>query len=263
VELKVAMDLLFSDRSDLKYLADLSGLEGALFYRYADLRGLDLSGQDLSGLNFDWADLRGANISNVIFSEGSFNNSLLSEEYSGLKDNFDCYPYDFEEIFAQKLMVYGKFRPQIFDRLFSSLRMTFSEISSQLGISPATLRKVRVGGVVSKETISSVWRGLSDFDVPIKAADNFSEFMVDFTHQPSVQLGEYSGYGKFLPLKRREFLEAVQNFEIYNDLNPIEYRRDGVLVYEERPSTLKRFIAFYNRTGRLPGFSAQQMLDGF
>lgn len=250
MQLSKAMDILFAEASDLKSLAKISSLSPATFYRYANLRGLDLSGQDLSGMNFDWSDLRGANLENSSFTEGSFNNALLSEEYTGLKDQFDCYPSDFENKFARKLQIFGRFRNGIFNDFFENLGLRFSTIASDLEMSTATLRKVRTGQIVSTDTIFNVWNAFCDPALPYAGSDVESDFLTDLSTQPSLQLGEYTGEGKFVPLDRKSFLEAVKNFEFYSELSPQRFHdSDGVFAYQERPSVLKDLIEFYERHG--------------
>ena len=85
LELARVPAILEDESGSLKKIAQRTGLELFSFYRGANLRNLDLAGQDLTGLNFDNSDLRGTNLDEIRFNLGAFNNSNLNFQYINLK----------------------------------------------------------------------------------------------------------------------------------------------------------------------------------
>lgn len=161
-QLSTALQILFSETTDLRMLADMSGYPAESFYRGADLRGIDLKDADLTGLNFLGANLLTANLDNVIFDEGAFNGSNLDSKYVSYKDEYDLSLLDFEVLWDPSggIMSRARFRPGYLDKLWIFRRLPYRDFSrfAQLSINP--LRRARVGETVSGQTVLTILEGI-------------------------------------------------------------------------------------------------------
>lgn len=157
-------DILVDKSGDLKRLAKETGLEIFSFYRGANLRNLDLRGQDLTGLNFDSSDLRGTSLDGVRFNLGAFNNSNISFQYIGLKDEFVHYLRDAFSLFELGgLMFYGRFREESLERAIQWTGLNYGDFCLHAGINQITLRKARREEVVANTTIYAICRTIIKF----------------------------------------------------------------------------------------------------
>lgn len=83
------MEIITSEAHDLRSLASIPSEDIFDFYNGANLRDIDLRGQDLRGLNFGRADLRGAQLENVSFDPGAFNGAHIDQHYAKIMDEFE------------------------------------------------------------------------------------------------------------------------------------------------------------------------------
>lgn len=75
------LDILLSDKINLRDLAYLAGADPAFFYRGANLEGCDLSGQDLRGMDFS-----GSNINRAKIDE----HTVIDEEFRPVQSGDLC-----------------------------------------------------------------------------------------------------------------------------------------------------------------------------
>lgn len=160
--LNPAVDMLRSLDKSLDSLAELSTRDVFDFYRSADLRGVDLSGQDLRGLRFHKSDLRFANLSHVSIDPGALNTAILDLSNVELVDDYDVSIEEVLNIDEKLSYVWfmAQFRPTSLEYAIGVTAMPYYEFAKFSGINLQTLRRARRGLTVSKDTALSICRVL-------------------------------------------------------------------------------------------------------
>lgn len=166
--------ILESDRKTLKELAAISRRDVFTFFRGSTLAGLDLSGQDLTGLNFDYADLRSSNINGIKYDVGAFNKSVLDDNQKWAQDEYEFYLNEVVDFNADQLLILVKIRPEFVDIALQVLRKSYAQFCDLSNVSANSLRKSRNGNVISMQTAKSILSTIADM---LPSCDIKSEYL--------------------------------------------------------------------------------------
>lgn len=150
--------ILEDEDQDIYVLAKKTKFDIFDFYVGADFAGCSLSGFDLRGLNFAHASFRGATLTGIQYDEGAFNESLLDDTHSVIKDEFDLTVDEFMFCYDKTLWVhyYVAFRPSSLERAIYESDITFRSFAQTANINTATLRGARRGYMVARETAHGI-----------------------------------------------------------------------------------------------------------
>lgn len=151
-----ALNMLLFESTSLKDLAQLSGLDVFRFYQGSNLSHLDLSGQDLTGLNFDFANLSGSRLDNVALDTGAFNRAFVDPQYGELLDSYDLAIDDLRIPEVGALSLNFSIRPATLDRLLVSRGMYIRDFAAASGLTAATFWRLRNGYFVTFSTITKL-----------------------------------------------------------------------------------------------------------
>jgi hypothetical protein len=154
-----ALDMLLLESNSLKDLAQVSGRDPFGFYQGADLSNLDLSGQDLTGLNFDFADLSGSRLDNIDLDIGALNKSVIDSQYHELTDPYDLSMDDLSIPEVGALSLNFRMRPDTLESLVSSRGMYIRDFAIASNLTAASFWRIRNSYFVTFSTI----RKLLDF----------------------------------------------------------------------------------------------------
>lgn len=199
------VQILVSETTDLRRLAELTDLPARDFYRGADLRGVNLSGQDLTGLNFQRADLRGANLGDIKFDPGAFNGSLLDDAFSSMIDEYDFFIEEIDEELFSRISIMYRFRPGIVDAILSEARISYRTFAEACKISTGTLRRVRSGKAVANESIFGIVIAISNVLGQTKFASSQFNSALRRALQPAINVGYYDPAGEWVNVSREDF----------------------------------------------------------
>lgn len=241
VKIKRVVSILESDASSIKKLAEISNREIFSFFRYADLTGLDLRGQDLTGLNFDHADLRFSKVGSARFDAGAFNLSYLDKSQAWLKDEFEFLFEDLISFPSEEILIFARIRPELVDLALQVLRINFVKFAGFANVSANALRKARNNGVVAIETARAILIKLNDL---IPSCVVHSAYLHDKVskqlRQPIIQFLSGGNNGKFSHISRRklEHLLILRKLKVQRSL---ETGDTSYANYRDTPEYLEQF----------------------
>lgn len=220
-EFEKVVEIIKSDRHDLRGLAELSGRDAFKFYNGADLKSLDLSEQDLCGLNFDGADLRFSNLDAIKFDTGAFNNSIVDASQRFIKDEFIYNAQEVLDFPSKKLLLFARVRPKLIDGIASITGLTYSEFSQYCNVSVNALRKTRTNKVVAMETVQSIFETIMSNRFDLNRKD--CEFVQYLISQPCVIFLSGGNNAPFYGMSKEKTLEFIRDSDLtfYSDFSSI------------------------------------------
>lgn len=234
-----------SGETSLKALAHLTGLDPFNFYQGADLRELDLSGQDLTGLNFTRADLRFAIVDNISFDPGSFNGCDLDENQKWLADEYEFFSQDIVNHPSEEVLVFCRIRPEIIEKCIRELGVTYQDFSGGAGISSNALRKCRRGQVIAYETAKKVIEFIEAVTADIRSNDYSALICETFLRQPNFQLLSGGLNMPFKHVSRSRLREIVAMREEIKEIRALAFGHDPTKTWRETPEYIEHMIDYY------------------
>jgi transcriptional regulator with XRE-family HTH domain len=245
--LQTTLRILLSDTDGLRMLASYSGFDVFSFYEGADLRGVDLAGQDLQGLSFSDADLRGANLGGISYDLGAFNNSILSDRYSALRDEFDGYLEDALREPLKRVYIFARFRPVSFEETRLLLGLSYSDLARLSDLSHATVRKASKGLVVNLTTATSLAEAFRQvLSTKKEEPENMS-----LLRQPMLEFLADEVKGGWSHISQEELIRITALSQRVTELRSRRGSRNvgDNYLWRERPRVLEWLETFYSGGG--------------
>jgi len=247
--------ILQSTSSSLRDLAELSGFDPSTFYDGADLRGLDISQQNLVGLNFQNADLRDANLEGIIVDDGAFNNANVDQKFDFLKDEFEFFISDILSEDLDYFHVFCRFRKFSLESAIELTKNSYKNFAHSSYISETTLRRARRGEVVSIDTAINICQFIKDAtdkSASFSGSVNFiSKYMVySPIKQPFIQVLELNDGGGFSNIKKRDISELVETASHFFSLRGDDKSKNSPVIVR-RPPEIVRILKEYDYDGTL------------
>jgi hypothetical protein len=239
--------ILLDESSELRKLAQLTDLPVRDFYRGADLRGVNLSGQDLKGLNFQKADLRGAKLDNITYDPGAFNGALLDDQLTSMIDEYDFFIEDIDEDVFSRISIMYRFRPILIDEILSAAGVSYRQFSENANISTATLRRVRLGKAIANESVFGVIEAVRDVLSKTEFFTSYFRTASERDLQPAVNVGYYDPGGVWINVTTEDFRRLAW---ILNEVNSVRFGVDWrskpkSLEWNMKPPSLEWAYNFY------------------
>lgn len=236
------LSMALSGERDLRTLACRSEYGVFDFYRGANLRGLDLTGQDLTDMNFDGADLRFSTIHNVKFDAGAFNGSVIDETQQWLVDEYEFYARDVFDHPNDEILVYCRIRVGALEDCLGAANINYKSFSDLATVSINALRKARNAGVIALETASKIFKALTV--VEAETNEIAARKISNLVKQPSIQF--LSG-GINMPFKHVSRSRLKELIKMRAEITEIRSeRRDGhEYIVRDTPESLEWLVPYY------------------
>ncbi len=213
-EFQKVIEMIRSEKHDLKSLAELTGRDIFRFYNGADLTGIDLSHQDLTGLNFDDADIRMSNLDSIKFDSGAFNNSIIDKSQSVIKDEYIFNSDDVIDFPSAEIILFARIRPRMIDVIIGLGGMNYTEFAYMADISVNALRKSRNNKVVSIETAQSIFKTLKSNSIGFSL--DLNKYVQNIINQPCVLFLSGGNNSPFFGLKKEEVEQFITYHRVRN-----------------------------------------------
>jgi len=246
-DLGKTLQILRSDSTSIKQLAELSGMDVFRFFNHSDLTNLDLSKQDLTGLNFFGANLQNTNLDKISFDIGAFNGAILSEKYATLADDFEfCLSDILDEIFDY-IYVYVQFRSESLEKAVSNLRLTYGDLAHFSNINVSTLRKARRSEIIALDTAQRIASSLirvqseksSSMESNLLFPEDFRERRRNVLLQPMIRILQFNNNDRFTVVSSQSFRIILDHKRVIKSRLS---RDDGHPPFRFTPNVLETMV---------------------
>lgn len=238
---RTVLDLLCSDLSSLRDLAQLTDAGERLFYQGADLSGLNLERQDLRGMNFEGADFRGASLAGVVYDPGTFNGSILDDRQEALRDQYEFYYQDILDHDIGRILIFCRIRPGLVSACVEALNFSLAEFAAKASVSTNALRKARNDGVIAYDTAARIFGFLEGSHGGENRVLSVDRLLL----QPAVEFLSGGINQPFKHVSRKRLQELYRMREelssVRQELHPLSH----VETWRDTPEAIESMIEYY------------------